>query len=151
MQARITIDGTDAEAAALWDWLRREPELRGHLHAGSTPLPETMGTGTEVVVQVAATLAGAGAIWSALSRSLTAWLTQRRSDLRITVTGSDGRKVTLTASRVADAEAILRQVLPPETPVTRPEQPATRPEQPVTRPAQSQTRPDDEQRGDPAS
>ncbi|MFC6016636.1 hypothetical protein ACFP2T_10530 [Plantactinospora solaniradicis] len=112
MEVRISVDGRDADFEALWEWLRSEPDIRGRLRLGSLPTPEgTMGSSTEVVVQAAAAMAGAGALWAALSRSLAVWLTQRRSDITVTVTGPDGRKVSLNAKRVTDPENLLREVL----------------------------------------
>jgi hypothetical protein len=75
-----------------------------------------MGASTDLVVQTAATVAGAGALWAALSRSLSVWLTQRRSDITVKVIGPDGRQVSLNAKRVADPEKLLRQVLEAPTP-----------------------------------
>jgi hypothetical protein len=117
VEVRIAVDGRDTDAEALWDWLRNEPELRGRLRADSAPTPEdAMGASTELVVQAAATVAGAGALWAALSRSLSVWLTQRRSDITVKVTGPDGRQVSLNAKRVADPEKLLREVLNALTP-----------------------------------
>jgi hypothetical protein len=101
-----------ADVEALWDWLRNEPELRGRVRLGSAPTPEgVMGSSSEFVVQVATAMAGAGALWAALSRSLSVWLTQRRSDITVKVTGPDGRHISLDAKRVADPEKLLREVL----------------------------------------
>ncbi len=113
------MDGRDADRESLWDWLRNEPELRGRLQLSAAPTPtpgEAMGAPTDLVVQVSAALAGAGAVWAALARSLSVWLVQRRSDLTITVTGPEGRKVSVSAKRVADPEQILRSVLETTTP-----------------------------------
>jgi hypothetical protein len=52
-----------------------------------------------------------------LARSLSVWLVQRRSDLTVTVTGPDGRQVSLSSRRVADPEKLLRTVLEPVAPV----------------------------------
>ena len=112
MQARIAVDGRDADRESLCDWLRNEPELRGRLQLSAAPTPDgTMGAPTDLVVQVSAALAGASAIWAALAKSLSVWLVQRRSDLTITVTGPDGRKVSVSAKRAVDPEQILRRVL----------------------------------------
>jgi hypothetical protein len=73
-------------------------------------------------IQVSAALAGAGAVWAAPARPLSVWLVQRRSDVTITVTGPDRRKVSVSAKRVADAEQILRSVLERTAQVASPEQ-----------------------------
>jgi hypothetical protein len=68
---------------------------------------------------------------TALARSLSVWLVQRRSDLTVKVTGPGGRQVSVSARRVADPEQLLRAVLEPATP-GQPEQTALRygPDQP---------------------
>jgi len=35
----ITVDGQDSDIESLQDWLRAEPEFRGHLRQGETPRP----------------------------------------------------------------------------------------------------------------
>ena len=118
MQARIAVDGRDTDRESLWDWLRNEPELRGRLQLSAAPTPGgAMGAPTDLVVQVSAALAGASAVWAALAKSLSVWLVQRRSDLTVTVTGPEGRKVSVSAKRVADPEQILRSVLETTTPM----------------------------------
>jgi len=73
-----------------------------------------MGATTELVVQTAAAVASAGAM-TALARSLSVWLVQRRADITVTVTRPDGRKVEVTARRV-DPEYVLRAVSELATP-----------------------------------
>lgn len=117
MQARIAVDGRDTDRESLWDWLRHEPELRGRLQLSTVPThDEAMGATTDLVIEVSAVLAGASAVWATLAKSLSVWLVQRRSDLTITVTGPDRRKVSVSAKRVVDAEQILRSVLETTTP-----------------------------------
>ena len=112
MEVGIAVDGSAAEAAALWDWLRQEPELRGRLRFRPAPAPEgAMGSATELWVQGAVAVAGAGALWAALARSLSVWLTQRRSDLTVRVTVPGGRQVYLNAKRVNDPQYLLREIL----------------------------------------
>ena len=111
--ARITVDGRDGDLEALWEWLRDEPQLRGRLRldAADAP-PEAMGAANDIVVQVGAAMAGAGALSAAVARSVAVWLTNRKSsDITITVTGPRGRRVSVNAKRVADPEALLRGVL----------------------------------------
>jgi hypothetical protein len=67
-----------------------------------------MGAPTELLV-----VASAAGVMTALARSLSVWLTQRRSDLTVKVTGSDGREVSVSARRVTDPEQLLRAVLEP--------------------------------------
>lgn len=95
-----------AEVESLWDWLRYEPELRGHLRVGHAPAPEgTMGYPVELVLCISAVCV------PALARALSTWLVQRRSDLVITVTGQDGQRVSVSARRVKEPEKLLRRVL----------------------------------------
>jgi hypothetical protein len=113
-EAKIIVDGNDTDAESLWDWLRHEPELRGRLHTGSVPAPDgAMGAPIELVVVLATATT---AVTSALARSLSTWLVQRRSDLTVTVTGPDGRQVSVSSRRVADPEKLLRAVLEPAAP-----------------------------------
>ncbi|MFC7529214.1 hypothetical protein [Actinoplanes sp. GCM10030250] len=119
MHAEIVVDGSPRDESSLREWLRHEPEIRHQLADAPRPAGEgTLGTTADLVVQVAATAGGATAVWAALARSLSVWLTQRHSDVSLTVTGTDGRKVTINAKRVVDAEKLVRQVLDtvPETP-----------------------------------
>jgi hypothetical protein len=107
----ITVDGSDADRAALQEWLERERALRGNLGVEVGALPGgAMGVPGELVVQVAATVAGAGAVWAALARSVSVWLVQRRSDVSVTITGPSGRTVTVDAKRVPDAEQLIRAI-----------------------------------------
>jgi Effector Associated Constant Component 1 len=113
-QATITVEGQDIDAESLWDWLRHEPELRGRLRARSAPAPdEAMGAPIELAVVLATATT---AVASALARSLSTWLVQRRSDLTVTVTGPDGSQVSVSSRRVADPEKLLRAVLDPVVP-----------------------------------
>jgi hypothetical protein len=72
-----------------------------------------MGAPIELVVVLAT---AAVPVASALARSLSTWLVQRRSDLTVTVTGPDGRQVSVSSRRVADPEKLLRAVLEPVAP-----------------------------------
>jgi hypothetical protein len=72
-----------------------------------------MGAPIELVVILATATT---ATVPALARSLSTWLVQRRSDLTVTVTGPNGRQVSVSSRRVADPEKLLRAVLDPVTP-----------------------------------
>jgi hypothetical protein len=112
-EARITVEGHDRDAESLWDWLCHEPELRGRLRRRSAPTPdEAMGAPIELVVILATATVP---VASALTRSLSTWLIQRRSDLTVTVTGPDGRQVSVSSRRITDPEKLLRAVLDPVT------------------------------------
>ncbi len=108
-QARLSVDGPEAASVALWDWLRSERELRGRVSREPASGPaDAMGTYSDLVV----TLASSGTA-AVLARSLQVWLTQRRSDIKLTVTGPGGGPVSLDAQRVQahDVEHLLRAVL----------------------------------------
>ena len=61
-----------------------------------------MGSFTELIVGVISS--GAATV---LARSLQVWLVQRRADVKLNVTGPQGRQVSLDAKRVSDAEHLL--------------------------------------------
>lgn len=104
---RITVEGRDSDVESLQDWLRNEPELRGHLRQGETRGPAgAMGASTELIV----TVVSSGAA-TALVRSLQVWLAQRRADVKLNVAGPQGRQVSLDAKRVPDAEHLLNAAL----------------------------------------
>jgi hypothetical protein len=115
----ITVDGRDSDVESLQDWLRSEPELRGHLRQGETPGPVgAMGASAELIVGIISSGAA-----TALVRSLQVWLAQRRADVKLNVAGPQGRKIVLDAKRVPDAEHLLNTALgwaegTPSTPPT---------------------------------
>jgi hypothetical protein len=105
---RITVGGgRDSDVESLLDWLRGEHELRGHLRQGETPGPRgAMGASAELIVGVVSSGAA-----TALARSLQIWLVQRRADVKLNVTGPQGRQIILDAKRVPDAEHLLNTAL----------------------------------------
>ena len=103
----ITVDGRDSDVESLQDWLRGEPEFRGHLRQGETPGPDgAMGAVVEVIIGVVSSRAA-----TALATSLQVWLTQRRADVTLKLSGPDGRKIDLDAKRIPDAERLLNTAL----------------------------------------
>ncbi|WP_245594678.1 effector-associated constant component EACC1 [Actinospica robiniae] len=107
----LSVEGDDpAEGLAqLSDWLGRESELRGLVRPGdSAPGPGELGALADALV---AAVGGGGAI-SVLAASLKAFLAQpRRSDVRIVLRTSDGRRVEVDAKRVGNVEALVRETL----------------------------------------
>jgi uncharacterized protein YajQ (UPF0234 family) len=79
-----------------------------------------MGATTEVVVQVASTVAGASAVWAALAKSLSDWLKQRRSDVSIEITLPGGEHVSVSGSRLDDPEAIIQMAFDKALEASRP-------------------------------
>lgn len=117
----ITVDGRDSDVESLQDWLRREPEFRGHLRQGEVPGPAgAQGAVVDVIVGV---LSSGTA--TTLATSLQVWLTQRRADVVLKVSGPGGRKIYLDAKRIPDAERLLNTALgwaetdPPASPTAR--------------------------------
>lgn len=120
VDVRISVSGRDSDAESLWDWLRSDPEFRGHLRRGQVPGPEgAMGALAEVIVGV--TSSGAA---TALAKAMQVWLVQRRADVMLKISGPQGREIFLDAKRVQDAEHLLNTVsgwaddVPPVPPVT---------------------------------
>jgi hypothetical protein len=104
---RITVGGRGGDQESLWDWLRHEPDFRGHLRQDETPGPPgTMGASTELIVGVVSSGAA-----TALVTSLQVWLTQRRADVKVNITGPQGRTIVLDAKRIPDAERLLGTAL----------------------------------------
>jgi hypothetical protein len=66
-----------------------------------------MGAASEIVTIALGSGATVGIV-TALARSLTTWLTHRRSDITITVTRPGGESVKFTGKRVDTAEALRR-------------------------------------------
>jgi hypothetical protein len=107
-EVRIFVDDDSPRSAGLLlDWLRREPELRGAVTARHLPGPQgSMGALAEVVVALGSS--GAAAV---LARSVHVWLTQRRSDVSVIVSGPGGRRVHVEVKRVAEAGELLNQII----------------------------------------
>ncbi|MDQ3789503.1 MAG: hypothetical protein M3422_19945 [Actinomycetota bacterium] len=99
-------DDPAGELLSLRDWLLREDELRGRVSLSSEiPGPDEMGALADAL------LIGVGGGLGVLARSLPIWLAQRRSDVEIEIEDPGGRQVRLNATRVADAEKLLKEVL----------------------------------------
>ncbi|WP_433193011.1 effector-associated constant component EACC1 [Nocardia sp. CA-107356] len=107
---RLCIRMPDAPESlrSLLEWLRAEDELRGRVSLESVfdQTGHEMG-GVVDMLAVALSSGGAGA---ALAGSLSTWLTHRRSDVKITVTGTNGRSIELDARRVPDVSALVRDI-----------------------------------------
>lgn len=110
VQASVRVSGVDDvhdEFPSLLESLRLEPELRGRVRLErQAPRPGQMGVSTDVLLIA---LSGGSAV-TALARSLSVWLKQRRSDVSVEVTGPDGRQVAVNVQKAVDPEAVIRQV-----------------------------------------
>ncbi|GAA2384083.1 effector-associated constant component EACC1 [Dactylosporangium salmoneum] len=109
----LSVNGRPTDQDELRNWLRLEDDLRGRTRITSSPSnrPDTMGPGTDVVVQVVASLAGATALWGTVARSISTYLTQRHSDITIDVIAPDGRRYSITANRARDPQALAETFL----------------------------------------
>ena len=78
-----------------------------------------MGAVVDVIVGVASSSAA-----TTLAKSLQVWLTQRRADVTIRLSGPEGREIVLDAKRIPDAERLVNTALgwtggdPPASPPT---------------------------------
>jgi len=105
---RVSGENGQDDVASLQDWLAGDTRLRGRVtRERAAPEPGQMGAVSDILV---AALGGGGVV-TALAASLGAWLATRRSRVRLTVTGPDGRRVELDITS-RDVEALLRTVLP---------------------------------------
>ncbi|MBO3748166.1 hypothetical protein J5X84_18995 [Streptosporangiaceae bacterium NEAU-GS5] len=112
MNVRISVLASDEAASleSLADWLSGEPDLAGRFRlTGPDIRPGELGSMTDALVVAV----GSGGVVSALASSLKAWLTHRKSDIRVRVEGPDGRKAIVEVDRgtVQDVETLIRAVL----------------------------------------
>ncbi|MFJ2650739.1 hypothetical protein ACIO1C_28975 [Streptomyces sp. NPDC087420] len=108
LELRVSGDDAETHLLALRDWLALEDVLRGRLEMRqSAPEPGHMGVALDVVA-VALGSGGAGAV---LARSLTTWLIQRRTDVKVSVVAADGRRVEVDVRRAADPERVIAEVV----------------------------------------
>lgn len=104
-QLLIHTDGGPEAAEQLLDWLREEDTLRGLVRLAQTPIREGDLGG---IAETLTVVLGSGVSVTALARSLTTWLTHRRSDLNLTITRGDV-SVKIDGKRL-DAGAVWRQI-----------------------------------------
>lgn len=62
------------------------------------------------VVEVVVGVVSSGAV-TTLAKSLQVWLSQRRADVALKVSGPEGREIVLDAKRIPDAERLLNTAL----------------------------------------
>lgn len=103
----MRVDGGPDALFALLDWFDHDDDLRGRVQPVSArPVEGQMSGGVTEGLRVGLGTSGIG---SALLRSLTSYLTYRRSDVRITLTRSDGTRIDIDATRV-DSAQVLREL-----------------------------------------
>ncbi|WP_275461663.1 effector-associated constant component EACC1 [Streptomyces noursei] len=102
----LRLPGAADQLPSLMDWLRHEDGLRGRVRAvRSPPAPGEMGGALDVL----AVAVGSGGVGAVLANCLAAWIAQRRSDLRITLSTRDGRTLEVDAKGV-DPQALVRDI-----------------------------------------
>ncbi|MFF9585549.1 hypothetical protein [Streptomyces achromogenes] len=91
---------------SLADWLRHEDGLRGRVRPfRPSPAPGQMGGALDAL----AVAVGSGGMGAVLANCLSTWISQRRSDVRITVSTRDGRTVEVDGKGV-DPQALTRDI-----------------------------------------
>lgn len=102
----IRTDNDADELRSLLAWMQQDDALRGRVRMQHAPVgSEDMG-GLLDALMVAL---GTSGVAAALSGSLSAWISQRRSDVKFTVTAPNGRTVDVDAKRV-DARALANDI-----------------------------------------
>jgi hypothetical protein len=93
---------------SLADWLSSEDVLRGRVRAARpAPKPGEMGAAIELLT-VALGSGGAGAV---LVRSICTWLSQRSSEISVSLKDADGREFRFSSkSRKQDPSEVFREV-----------------------------------------
>lgn len=104
-QLQIHTDGGSRSVEQLLDWLRDEDALRGRVRMVPAPIREGDLGGVAEILTVA--LSG-GVTVTTLAKTLTTWLTHRRSDLTLTITRGDV-SMKIDGKRL-DADTVLRRM-----------------------------------------
>ncbi|WP_433685399.1 effector-associated constant component EACC1 [Nocardia sp. CA-119907] len=109
----IRVDGGPDELLALLEWFGHDEALRGRV--GPDPARVDAGQMSGGMYEVLVVTLGASGIGTALARSLTTWLTYRRSDVKLTLTCHDGTHIEIDATRVDSPQVLheLRALLDP--------------------------------------
>ncbi len=104
MDIAISVSNAPDELQHLYRWLRREEDLPASSIniAPRPPGPEDMGALSDVLV-VALGAGGAGAV---LANSLSVWILNRKSDLKLRFSGRGGT-YELEATRIKDVDAVI--------------------------------------------
>ncbi|MGW8377659.1 hypothetical protein [Streptomyces sp. ODS28] len=103
---RIRTDNGDDELRSLLAWLQWDDALRSQVQLEHAPVKSDEMGG---LVDALAVALGSGGVAAALAGSLTAWISQRRSDVKLTVNAPNGRSVEVDAKRV-DAQALAKDI-----------------------------------------
>lgn len=102
----LRVSGLTDQLPSLTDWLRHEDGLRGRVRPFQPPpVPGQMGGALDAL----AVAVGSGGMGAVLANCLSTWISQRRSDVRITVSTRDGRTVEVDGKGV-DPQALTRDI-----------------------------------------
>lgn len=97
-------DDTRASLESLFDWLRHEDVLRGHLQLRPSAVTSDAMGALDDALTVALGGGGAAAV---LARSLTEWVKQRTSDVRLTLTRPNGETLSLDGRRIRSPATLI--------------------------------------------
>lgn len=95
---KVAVAGARDVDVVLAEWLRGIPELRGRVQREQVAAqPGEQGVSGDLVIALASTGAA-----TALVTSLQVWLTNRHTDVTVSVSVPDGRQITVNATRAHD-------------------------------------------------
>lgn len=99
---RVAVAGARDVDVALSGWLQSVPELRGQVRREQVmPKPGEQGATGDLLVALASTGAA-----TALATSLQVWLSNRHTDVTVSVSIPDGRQITLSATHAHDLNQV---------------------------------------------
>ena len=112
LRISVASDATDSSDVTVLEelvsWLGQEAALRGQVRLASPALENhQMGSLADAVVVAA----GSGGALTVLAGSLSVWLRQQRSHLKVSIRRVDGAELTLDASNVKNPEEVLGSFL----------------------------------------
>jgi hypothetical protein len=96
------------ELRSLLGWLRHEDALRGRVQL--EPVLKQTGGQMGGWLEVLTVSLGSGGVGVVLAASLSTYLTHRRSDVTLKITGRDGTEIEFSAQRVRDVPQLLNRV-----------------------------------------
>jgi hypothetical protein len=93
--------------SSLADWLNSEGALRGRVHAvRPAPGPGKMGAAIELL----SVALGSGGVGAVLVRSISTWLTQRRSEVSVWLKDADGHEFQFSSKSLKqDPSEVFRE------------------------------------------
>lgn len=108
-QLTIRVHGNDKEEQSFWEWLSREPILRGFVRIKPAPSAEgAMGVPNEIVVVLAST---AVSVATGLSQAIRTWLIHRHPTISIELSGPGDSQLSLTAKDVRNSDELAQMIV----------------------------------------